>query len=73
MIPDGYTDLAPGKIASVVTYLEMLERPVLADISSSAVQTETCNCARCKIPGSIGIAPSFAERAPSGSGSAAWR
>jgi GNAT superfamily N-acetyltransferase len=27
MIPNGYTDLAPGKIASVVTYLEMLEKP----------------------------------------------
>lgn len=27
MIPDGYTDLAPRKIASVVTYLEMAERP----------------------------------------------
>ena len=27
MIPDGYTDLAPGKIAAVVTYLEMLECP----------------------------------------------
>lgn len=26
--PDGYTDLPPGKIASVVTYLEMRERPV---------------------------------------------
>jgi GNAT superfamily N-acetyltransferase len=34
MIPDGYTDLAPGKIASVVTYLEMLERPSLTGISS---------------------------------------
>jgi ribosomal protein S18 acetylase RimI-like enzyme len=37
MIPDGYTDLAPGKIASVVTYLEMLERPALTDTSSSGV------------------------------------
>ncbi|MGA2965769.1 MAG: GNAT family N-acetyltransferase [Terriglobales bacterium] len=37
MIPDGYTDLAPGKIASVVTYLEMLERPPLPDVSSSGV------------------------------------
>src|SRR5690348_6560892 len=27
MIPDGYTDLAPGKIAAIVTYLEMLQRP----------------------------------------------
>ena len=27
MIPDGYTDLGPGKIASVVTYLDMLKRP----------------------------------------------
>src|SRR5512141_1415965 len=27
MIPDGYTDLGPGKIAAIVTYLEMLERP----------------------------------------------
>jgi GNAT superfamily N-acetyltransferase len=35
MIPDGYTDLAPGKIASVVTYLEMLEQPRLANVSSS--------------------------------------
>jgi GNAT superfamily N-acetyltransferase len=33
MIPDGYTDLAPGKIASVVTYLEMRARPLLADDS----------------------------------------
>jgi len=32
MIPDGYTDLAPGKIASVVTYLEMLTRPPLVDV-----------------------------------------
>jgi GNAT superfamily N-acetyltransferase len=31
MIPDGYTDLAPGKIASVVTYLEMCERPELPE------------------------------------------
>jgi GNAT superfamily N-acetyltransferase len=29
MIPDGYTELAPGKIASVVTYLEMRTRPEL--------------------------------------------
>ncbi|MGO9864169.1 MAG: GNAT family N-acetyltransferase [Terriglobales bacterium] len=33
MIPDGYTNLAPGKIASVVTYLEMLKRPPMADDS----------------------------------------
>jgi GNAT superfamily N-acetyltransferase len=39
MIPDGYTDLAPGKIASVVTYLEMLERPLLHDVSSSSVSS----------------------------------
>jgi GNAT superfamily N-acetyltransferase len=26
-IPDGYTDLPPGKIASVVTFLEMRQRP----------------------------------------------
>jgi len=31
MIPDGYTDLAPGKIASVVTYLEMRDRPAQAE------------------------------------------
>jgi GNAT superfamily N-acetyltransferase len=37
MIPDGYTDLAPGKIASVVTYLEMLERPAPREVSSSGV------------------------------------
>jgi GNAT superfamily N-acetyltransferase len=29
MIPDGYTDIGPGKIASVVTYLEMQARPRL--------------------------------------------
>jgi GNAT superfamily N-acetyltransferase len=33
MIPDGYTDLAPGKIAAVVTYLEMLAPPVHAKTS----------------------------------------
>jgi len=38
MIPDGYTDLAPGKIASVVTYLEMLERPALPRASSPRVR-----------------------------------
>src|SRR5262249_35784518 len=27
IIPDGYTDLPPGKIASVVTYLEMRRPP----------------------------------------------
>ncbi len=27
MIPDGYTDLPPGKIASIVTYLEMRQPP----------------------------------------------
>jgi len=27
MLPDGFTDLAPGKIASVVTFLEMRKRP----------------------------------------------
>jgi GNAT superfamily N-acetyltransferase len=40
MIPDGYTDLAPGKVASVVTYLEMLKRPALADVSSSGVHRD---------------------------------
>ena len=34
MIPDGYTDLAPGKLAAVVTYLEMLDRPANALTSS---------------------------------------
>jgi GNAT superfamily N-acetyltransferase len=37
MIPDGYTELAPGKIASVVTYLEMLEKPARRDVCSSVV------------------------------------
>ena len=35
MIPDGYTDLAPGKIAAVVTYLEMIEHP--AEATSATV------------------------------------
>ena len=38
MIPDGYTDLAPGKIASLVTYLEMLACPRLADVSAIEMQ-----------------------------------
>jgi GNAT superfamily N-acetyltransferase len=37
MIPDGYTDLAPGKIVAAVTYLEMSERPRFEDASSSGV------------------------------------
>lgn len=37
MIPDGYTELAPGKIASVVTYLEMRERPAQVDSSQNRV------------------------------------
>jgi len=37
MIPDGYTDIVPGKVVSVVTYLEMLARPPLADLSSGLV------------------------------------
>ena len=48
MIPDGFTDLAPGKIASVVTFLEMRERPRLSDVSRNqlrlrAVQTPDLN------------------------------
>jgi GNAT superfamily N-acetyltransferase len=42
MIPDGYTDLAPGKIAAVVTYLEMLARPALA-VTSLVQLRETKN------------------------------
>ena len=37
MISDGYTELAPGKLASIVTYVEMRERPAQADVSSSGV------------------------------------
>ena len=37
MIPDGYTELAPGKLASIVTYVEMRERPAPADVSSGGV------------------------------------
>ncbi|MFY9646280.1 MAG: hypothetical protein WAK29_13945, partial [Terriglobales bacterium] len=38
MISDGYTDVAPGKIASVVTYLEMRERPAAADAKASEMR-----------------------------------
>ncbi|MFZ0480684.1 MAG: GNAT family N-acetyltransferase [Terriglobales bacterium] len=38
MIPDGYTDLAPGKIASVVTYLEMTARIAPPDASTQDVK-----------------------------------
>ena len=36
MIPDGYSDLAPGKIAAVVTYLEMRQRP--AELKATSVR-----------------------------------
>ena len=29
VVPDGYSDVAPGKVAAVVTCLEMLQRPAL--------------------------------------------
>ncbi len=51
MIPDGYTDLAPGKIASVVTYLEMLERPRLADVSSSRILSSEVQLRQVQNPG----------------------
>ena len=38
MIPDGYTDIPNGKIAAVVTYLEMRERPAYAVASSVALR-----------------------------------
>ena len=37
MIPDGYTDLAPGKVAAVVTYLEMLELPADPNASGGSI------------------------------------
>ena len=37
MIPDGYTDIDLGKIASVVTFLEMTNRPPCIAPSSNAV------------------------------------
>jgi|SRR6185437_11699291 len=36
MIPDGYSDLAPGKVAAVVTYLEMRQRP--AELKATSVR-----------------------------------
>ena len=51
MIPDGYTDLASGKIASVVTYLEMLERPPLADVSSSRILSSEVQLRQVQNPG----------------------
>ena len=36
ILPDGYSDLPPGKIAAVVTHLEMLERPALPPDPSGA-------------------------------------
>ena len=41
MIPDGYTDIPHGKIAAVVTYLEMRERPAYAVASSVALRRES--------------------------------
>jgi len=37
MISDGYTEVAPGKIAAVVTYVEMRERPQFSAAPSSDV------------------------------------
>jgi len=45
MIPDGYTDLAPGKIASVVTYLETHERPAARGPAAGANEA----CVRLKL------------------------
>ncbi|TNJ44016.1 GNAT family N-acetyltransferase [Phaeobacter sp. B1627] len=38
-LPDGITDLAPGKIAAVVTYLEMTARPVARAVEKPAELT----------------------------------
>lgn len=38
MIPDGYTDLGPGKIAAIVTYLEMTAPP--ADLARRPLELE---------------------------------
>ena len=51
MIPDGYTDLAPGKIASVVTYLEMLERPALTEVAASRILTSEVRLRQVQNPG----------------------
>lgn len=37
MLPDGYSDVAPGKIAAVVTHLQMFERPRLRPESSDGL------------------------------------
>src|SRR3954451_1480840 len=36
MLSDGYSDVAPGKIAAVVTHLEMIERPAPSPVSAGA-------------------------------------
>jgi GNAT superfamily N-acetyltransferase len=43
MIPDGYTDLPLGKIAAVVTYLEMRSRPACAEISNELTLQRVLN------------------------------
>src|SRR5271166_3465286 len=50
MIPDGFTDLAPGKIASVVTFLEMRERPHRADVSPDAASSNEVRLRRVQTP-----------------------
>ena len=35
-LPDGYSEIASGKIASVVTYMEMRQRPALAPVAAPA-------------------------------------
>ena len=50
---DGYTDLPPGKIANVVTYLEMTAPPDAA----LGPFVPICRCDASAAPTSIGIAP----------------
>ncbi len=50
MIPDGFTDLAPGKITSVVIFLEMRERSRGEKASSTVVSTNEVSLRRVHAP-----------------------
>ena len=66
ILPDGYSDVPAGKIASVVTHLQMTERLALPPDPSVAWTLRKVEC-----PSSPGIAISTVVSARSGCGSRA--
>ena len=66
ILPDGDFDVPAGKIATVVTHLEITELPAIRSDPPAAGR-----CAASKRPTSTGIASSIAASATTGCGSTA--